>query len=316
MISKTAEESPQLEIDTILEKLLEVRGFAPGKFVHLKESEIAGLCSLARDVFLSQPVLLELDAPIKICGDVHGQYYDLLRIFEWGGYPPEDSYLFLGDYVDRGKQNIETICLLLALKIKHPDRFFLLRGNHESDSINRLYGFYDECKRRYSIRLWKKFTECFNCMPIAALVGDRILCMHGGLSPDLHSVDQIRKIQRPLTIPDTGFICDLVWSDPERDVSGWGENERGVSYVFGADVVTHFLEKQDLDLICRAHQVVEDGYEFFANRKLVTVFSAPNYCDEFDNSAAIMSVGADLACSFKIMQPAEKQVISAESKLI
>lgn len=317
MLAQPSEnELPKLEIDKIIERLLEVRSFPPGKLVHLKESEISALCAAARDVFMERPVLLELEAPIKICGDVHGQYYDLLRVFEWGGHPPESSFLFLGDYVDRGKQNIETICLLLAFKVKFPDRFHLLRGNHESDSINRLYGFYDECKRRYSVKLWKKFTECFNCMPIAALVNDRILCMHGGLSPDLHTVDQIRKVQRPLVIPDTGFICDLLWSDPAREVSGWGENERGVSYVFGADVVTHFLEKQDLDLVCRAHQVVEDGYEFFANRRLVTVFSAPNYCDEFDNSAAIMTVSDDLTCSFKILQPAEKQVISPEPQMV
>ena len=303
---KESSPSNEFDLDKVIDKLLEVRKFPPGKLVHLKESEIAAICAISRDVFLEQPVLLEVDAPIKICGDIHGQYYDLLRLFNWGGYPPQNKYLFLGDYVDRGKQNIETICLLLSLKIKYPDNIYLLRGNHESDAINRLYGFFDECKRRYSIKLWKKFTDCFNCMPISALINDRILCMHGGLSPDLYSIDQIRKINRPIVVPDTGIVCDLLWSDPEKSVSGWGENERGVSYVFGSDIVTQFLEKQELDLVCRAHQVVEDGYEFFANKKLVTVFSAPNYCDEFDNSAGIMTITEDLTCSFKILQPAEK----------
>ena len=307
-------ETSSLNIDQILEKLLEVRSFPPGKLVHLKESDISALCFAARDIFLDQPVLLELEAPLKICGDIHGQYYDLLRIFDTCGFPPENTFLFLGDYVDRGKQNIESICLLLALKIKYPNNFFLLRGNHESDSINRLYGFYDECKRRYNVKLWKKFTECFNCLPVAALVNDRILCMHGGLSPDLLTVDQIRKVVRPMNVPDNGFVCDLLWSDPALEVNGWGENERGVSFVFGPDVVNSFLHKQELYLICRAHQVVEDGYEFFANRKLVTVFSAPNYCDEFDNSAAIMNVSRDLSCSFKILQPAEKQVLLSQNK--
>lgn len=297
-----------LDIDSIIDRLLEVRSSAPGKFVSLLESEIAMICELAKQLFLDQPVLLELESPIKVCGDIHGQYYDLLRIFELGGYPPSANYLFLGDYVDRGKQNIETICLLLAYKIKYPENFFLLRGNHECDSINRLYGFFDECKRRYNIKLWKKFIDCFNCMPVAALINDRILCMHGGLSPDLISIDQIRKIQRPQNVPDTGILCDLLWSDPEAGISGWGENERGVSYVFGADIVNNFLQKQDLDLICRAHQVVEDGYDFFCNRKLVTIFSAPNYCEEFDNSASILNISADLVCSFKILQPAEKKV--------
>ena len=171
--------------------------YKPNKLINLQEHEITWLCSKARNVFISQPVFLELDAPIKICGDTHGQYYDLIRLFEFGGYPPESNYLFLGDYVDRGKQSLETICLLLAYKIKYPENFFLIRGNHESASINRIYGFYDECKRRYSIKLWKIFTDCFNCLPIAALISDKILCMHGGLSPELTSLDQIKKIIRP-----------------------------------------------------------------------------------------------------------------------
>ena len=197
-------------------------------------------------------------------GDLHGQYFDLLRLFEYGGFPPESNYLFLGDYVDRGKQSLETICLLLAYKIKYPENFFLLRGNHECASINRIYGFYDECKRRYTIKLWKTFTDCFNCLPVAAVVDEKIFCMHGGLSPDLQRLEQISRIMRPTDVPDQGLLCDLLWSDPEKDVTGWGENDRGVSYTFGSDVVASSSTKHDLDLVCRAHQVVEDGYEFFA----------------------------------------------------
>jgi serine/threonine-protein phosphatase PP1 catalytic subunit len=188
-------------------------------------------------------------------GDIHGQYSDLLRLFEYGGFPPEANYLFLGDYVDRGKQSLETICLLLAYKIKYPENFFLLRGNHECASINRIYGFYDECKRRFNVRLWKVFTECFNTLPVAALIDDKILCMHGGLSPDLAHLDEIKNLQRPTDVPDQGLLCDLLWSDPGKDAQGWGMNDRGVSYTFGADKVSEFLQKHDLDLICRAHQV-------------------------------------------------------------
>jgi len=295
------------EVDGIIAKLLEVRGSRPGKQVNLAESDIRGLCTASREIFMNQPVLLEVEAPIKICGDLHGQYFDLLRLFEYGGFPPDSNYLFLGDYVDRGKQSLETICLLLAYKVKYPENFFLLRGNHECASINRIYGFYDECKRRYSIKLWKTFTDCFNCLPVSAVVDEKIICMHGGLSPDLQRLDQISRIMRPTDVPDQGLLCDLLWSDPDKDVAGWGENDRGVSYTFGSDIVSKFLDEHDLDLVCRAHQVVEDGYEFFAKRQLVTIFSAPNYCGEFDNAGAMMSVDDTLMCSFQILKPAEKR---------
>jgi len=295
-----------LAVDEIIASLLQVRSARPGKEVQLPERQITLLCNGAREIFLQQPILLELEAPIKIVGDVHGQYYDLLRLFEYGGFPPEANYLFLGDYVDRGKQSLETVCLLLAYKVKFPENFFLLRGNHECASINRIYGFYDECKRRYSVKLWRTFTTCFNTLPVSAVVDDKILCMHGGLSPELKSFEQIKRIMRPTDVPDSGLLCDLLWSDPDRDISGWGENDRGVSYTFGSDVVTKFLNKHDLDLICRAHQVVEDGYEFFARRQLVTLFSAPNYCGEFDNAGAMMSVDDTLMCSFQILKPAAK----------
>ncbi|NXC13924.1 PP1B phosphatase, partial [Corythaeola cristata] len=250
-------------LPSIIKHLISVRGCRPGKIVQMTEAEVRGLCIKSREIFLSQPILLELEAPLKIC-----------------------------DYVDRGKQSLETICLLLAYKIKYPENFFLLRGNHECASINRIYGFYDECKRRFNIKLWKTFTDCFNCLPIAAIVDEKIFCCHGG----------------KLTTAFKGcLLCDLLWSDPDKDVQGWGENDRGVSFTFGADVVSKFLNRHDLDLICRAHQVVEDGYEFFAKRQLVTLFSAPNYCGEFDNAGGMMSVDETLMCSFQILKPSEKK---------
>merc|ERR1712048_483455 len=296
-----------LTVDELIASLLQVRSARPGKEVMLPERQITLLCHAVRDVLTNQPILLELEAPIKIVGDIHGQFYDLLRLFEYGGFPPEANYLFLGDYVDRGKQSLETICLLLSYKIKYPENFFLLRGNHECASINRIYGFYDECKRRYNIKLWKTFTDCFNCLPLVAIVDEKIFCCHGGLSPDLESMEQIRRIMRPTDVPDQGLLCDLLWSDPDKEVQGWGENDRGVSYTFGSEVVAKFLYKHDLDLVCRAHQVVEDGYELFAKRQLVTLFSAPNYCGEFDNAGAMMSVDETLMCSFQILKPAEKR---------
>jgi serine/threonine-protein phosphatase PP1 catalytic subunit len=149
------------------------------------------------------------------------------------------------------------------------------------------------------VKLWKIFADCFNCLPIAAIVGEKIFAMHGGLSPELQNMNQIRGVNRPTDIPESGLLCDLLWSDP-ANVVGWGTNDRGVSFTFGPDVVAKFLQQHDLDLICRAHQVVEEGYEFFAKRQLVTLFSAPNYCGEFDNAGAMMSVDEVLMCSFQV----------------
>ncbi|KAA0722771.1 Serine/threonine-protein phosphatase PP1-beta catalytic subunit [Triplophysa tibetana] len=319
----------ELDVDSLISRLLEVRGCRPGKIVQMSEAEVRGLCIKSREIFLSQPILLELEAPLKICGDIHGQYTDLLRLFEYGGFPPEANYLFLGDYVDRGKQSLETICLLLAYKIKYPENFFLLRGNHECASINRIYGFYDECEDANARRLHKvqpvswlvltvnadSTSNCGKPSRTASTVCPSPLlwmrrssvAMEAGLSPDLQSMEQIRRIMRPTDVPDTGLLCDLLWSDPDKDVQGWGENDRGVSFTFGADVVSKFLNRHDLDLICRAHQVVEDGYEFFAKRQLVTLFSAPNYCGEFDNAGGMMSVDETLMCSFQILKPSEKK---------
>ena len=256
---------------------------------------------------MSQPIFLELESPITVCGDIHGQYPDLLKLFEIGSFPPNTNYIFMGDYVDRGKQSIECICLLLAYKIKYDENFFILRGNHESGSINRIYGFFDECKKRYNVKLWKNFVDLFNCLPIAASIDDKIFIVHGGLSPELKTVENLNKIMRPTDVPEEGLICDLLWSDPEDNNQGWGENDRGVSCTFNEAVLKKFLEKNDLDLLCRAHQVVEDGYEFFGNRQLVTVFSAPNYCGEFDNNGGIMLVDENLKCSFKIIKAKGKE---------
>lgn len=295
----------QIDVDSILERLLSVRGNKPGKTVDLKEEEIKYLIDKSMIIFKEQKMLIELEAPLRVCGDIHGQYYDILRIFEHCGYPGEFNYLFLGDYVDRGKQSLETICLLLAYKIKYPLKVHLLRGNHESSVTNRIYGFYDECKRRYNVRLWRNFTELFNYLPVAALIDEKILCMHGGLSPDLRNLSSISEISRPTEIPDSGLLCDLLWSDPDKEVLDFDENDRGVSVVFGEKIVQEFNRKNDLDLIIRAHQVVDDGYEFFAQRQLITIFSAPNYCGEFDNSAGIMIIDDALTCSLKVLRPVE-----------
>ena len=275
--------------------------------MNLTEIELKFLINTSKKILIEQPTFLELETPITVCGDTHGQYPDLLRLFDLGGYPPDTNYLFLGDYVDRGEQSIETISLLLAYKIKYEENFFILRGNHECGSINRIYGFYDECKRRYNIKIWKNFVDLFNCLPIAACIDDKIFLVHGGLSPELKNIEDIKKIMRPTDVAEEGLLCDLLWSDPENSTKDWGVNDRGVSVTFNVKVLEKFLENNELDLFCRAHQVVEEGYEFFGDKKLVTIFSAPNYCGEFDNNGGIMLVDENLRCSFKIIKAKGKE---------
>ncbi|XP_023219056.1 serine/threonine-protein phosphatase PP1-like [Centruroides sculpturatus] len=305
----------ELNVDKVIEQLLSVRT-TPRKQVQLPEYQIRQLCHVSREIFLQQPMLVELEAPVNIVGDIHGQYSDLLRHFDKTGYPPDANYLFLGDYVDRGKQSLETICLVLAYKIKYPNNFFLLRGNHECASINRwlikitslvFYLFIISLLFGFSSSQGGVMNSCQN-YPLDLIEGT-IFCMHGGLSPDLIDLGQLRSIPRPIDVPDHGLICDLLWSDPDEDITGWGENDRGVSYTFGGDVVRSFLEKHDCSLIVRAHQVVEDGYQFFQKRQLVTLFSAPNYCGEFDNAGAIMIVSEDLTCWFSILPPDKTKLV-------
>lgn len=304
-----------VDIEDLIQRLLDA-GYSgkKSKNLCLKNSEIQLVCAKAREIFLSQPSLLELSPPVKVVGDVHGQYGDLIRVFTKCGFPPLTNYLFLGDYVDRGKQSLETILLLLCYKIKYPENFFLLRGNHESANVTRVYGFYDECKRRCSIKIWKLFIDTFNTLPIAAIVAGKIFCVHGGLSPVLNSMDEIRTIARPTDVPDYGLLNDLLWSDPADTQNEWEDNERGVSYVFSRTAINKFLQKFGFDLVCRAHMVVEDGYEFFNDRTLVTVFSAPNYCGEFDNWGAVMSVSDELLCSFELLDPLDSVALKQVMK--
>jgi serine/threonine-protein phosphatase PP1 catalytic subunit len=299
------------KIDQLYNRLISLKQSNFTKKLDIKEKDCELIIKESYDLLLNDPVLIELKAPLCICGDIHGQFYDLLRIFEILNYPPNTNYLFLGDYVDRGKQSLETILLLLILKIKYPKNIYLLRGNHECEVVNRQYGFFDECKRRTSIKIFKKFIDLFNVLPITALIENRILCMHGGLAYGLKKVEELKIIRRPTDIPDEGILCDLVWSDPSEELPDcWGTNERGISYTFSKDVVREFCEKNDLDLICRAHQVVEEGYEFFSDMRLVTIFSAPNYMGEFDNNGGILSINEDLLCSFHIINP----IFSKEKK--
>lgn len=244
---------------------------------------------------------------MQICGDIHGQFYDLVELFKVGGECPDKNYLFLGDFVDRGYYSVETFLLLLALKVRYPDRITLIRGNHESRQITQVYGFYDECLRKYgSVNVWRYCTEIFDYLSLSAIIEDKIFTVHGGLSPSINTLDQIRVIDRKQEVPHDGAMCDLMWSDPE-EIDGWGLSPRGAGYLFGGDIVAMFNERNDLDLIARAHQLVMEGHRSMFNDALVTVWSAPNYCYRCGNVAAILELDENLERSFKIFDAAPQE---------
>ncbi|RCN46429.1 Ser/Thr phosphatase family protein [Ancylostoma caninum] len=251
-----------------------------------------------------QPSLLEICAPVIIVGDIHGQYADLLNIFEECGWPFEKRYLFLGDYVDRGKNSLEVLVLVLALQIRFPRQVFLLRGNHEIKSVNKGYGFYGDLRLRYSEenecdQLLEAVGRVYGQLPLAALLCGKILCLHGGLSPKLQSVDDIRKIKRG-TVEPSGLLEDLLWSDPSPTCTGFKANvDRGCSFVFGSDVVADRCQKMGILMIVRGHQAVDEGFEISPDRKVITLFSAPGYQDHYVNKGAVMIVSADRTVTFK-----------------
>ena len=289
-------------IDILIQKLLN-----PGLNISstIKEEEIIFIINESLNKIKEQKVLVELEAPINICGDIHGQYSDLLRIFDLCGYPPKNNYLFLGNYVGFGIKGIEVMCLLLCYKIKYPEKITLLRGNHESSVNNRIYGFYDECKRKYNVKLWREFTNLFNYLPLGAIIDNVIFCVHSGLSPYLKSPNDIFNIVRPTEIPDVGLLTDILNSTPSKEVDEYdeGEGDDGVSIIFGEKCVKDFCKKNNLDLIVRGNQAVKNGYEFFAEKKLVTIFSAPNFMGKNNNVGCILNIAENLNSKFTTLNP-------------
>ncbi|XP_043217400.1 serine/threonine-protein phosphatase 6 catalytic subunit-like [Amphibalanus amphitrite] len=261
---------------------------------YLPENDLKSLCDIVCDLLMEESNVQPVPCPVTVCGDIHGQFYDLEQLFKTGGQVPDTNYVFMGDFVDRGYYSLETLTRLLTLKAKWPDKITLLRGNHESRQITQVYGFYDECQKKYgNANAWKYCCKVFDVLTIAALVEDEVLCVHGGLSPYIKSLDQIRVIDRNQEIPHQGAFCDLVWSDPE-DVATWSTSPRGAGWLFGANVTHEFMEENKLDLICRAHQLVHEGYKYVFDEKLVTVWSAPNYCYRCGNVAAVLCFHDDV----------------------
>ncbi|KAJ4903091.1 Serine/threonine-protein phosphatase BSL3 [Raphanus sativus] len=313
----------------VVAHLLKPRGWKPPvrRQFFLDCNEIADLCDSAERIFSSEPTVLQLKAPIKIFGDLHGQFGDLMRLFDEYGSPSTAGdisyidYLFLGDYVDRGQHSLETITLLLALKVEYQHNVHLIRGNHEAADINALFGFRIECIERMGERdgiwVWHRMNRLFNWLPLAALIEKKIICMHGGIGRSINHVEQIESIQRPITMEAGSIVLmDLLWSDPtENDsVEGLRPNARGPGLVtFGPDRVMEFCNNNDLQLIVRAHECVMDGFERFAQGHLITLFSATNYCGSANNAGAILVLGRDLVVVPKLIHPLPPAITSPET---
>eukprot|EP00938_MAST-03A_sp_MAST-3A-sp1_P006866 g6866.t1 len=303
--SKVARASSDL--DQWIEKLMDCK--------ILKDTEVKELCTKAREILVDESNVQRVDSPVTICGDIHGQFYDLKELFKVGGMCPAQNYLFMGDFVDRGFYSVETFLLLLALKVRYPDRVTLIRGNHESRQITQVYGFYDECLRKYgSVNVWRYCTDVFDYLSLAAIIDDKVFCVHGGLSPMINTLDMIRVIDRKQEVPHEGAMCDLMWSDPDADIELWGLSPRGAGYLFGAEVVNKFNHTNNLSLICRAHQLVMDGYKLMFDDSLCTVWSAPNYCYRCGNIAAILEMDENLKPAFKIFKAAPQDQRAQHSK--
>jgi serine/threonine-protein phosphatase 6 catalytic subunit len=282
---------------------------------YLPENELKQLCDLVCDLLLEESNVQPVSTPVTVCGDIHGQFYDLEELFRTGGSVPETNYIFMGDFVDRGFYSLETLTRLLVLKARWPDRITLLRGNHESRQITQVYGFYDECQNKYgNCNAWRYCCRVFDHLTIAALIDNKILCVHGGLSPEIRSLDQIRLIERNQEIPHKGAFCDLVWSDPE-EVDNWSISPRGAGWLFGETVTKEFMTMNSLDLICRAHQLVQEGYKYMFDQKLVTVWSAPNYCYRCGNVASILECEGNGTRTAKMFDavPDENRVFPART---
>eukprot|EP00916_Digyalum_oweni_P015380 GHVL01025168.1.p1 GENE.GHVL01025168.1~~GHVL01025168.1.p1 ORF type:complete len:316 (+),score=40.22 GHVL01025168.1:50-997(+) len=267
------------------------------------EADVKQLCEKAKEILDKEENVHPVKVPVTVVGDIHGQFFDLKELFKISGKAPETNFLFLGDYVDRGHFSVESVTLVVCLKVRFKDRVTIIRGNHESRQITQVYGFYDECLRKYgNANVWKYFTDLFDSLPLSALIENQIFCPHAGLSPSIDSLDHVRQLDRFQEVPHEGPMCDLLWSDPDDRV-GWGMSPRGAGYTFGSDIAETFNHTNGLKLIARAHQLVMEGYSWAQDCKVVTIFSAPNYCYRCGNQAAIMEIDEHLKYKFLQFDP-------------
>jgi diadenosine tetraphosphatase ApaH/serine/threonine PP2A family protein phosphatase len=272
-----------LDLDSILEDLRQGNTIA--------EEVLVPLLFKIIEVLYTENNVVSISSPVIICGDIHGQLYDLFELFDRAtDFRGIDSqrFLFMGDYVDRGYFSMETFAFLIALKLRYPDQFFLMRGNHECRQVNQMYGFYSECLVTYGHSgIWTLCNEVFDLLPMGALIDRRVFSVHGGLSPKITLIESIALLSRQQELPSSGPLCDLCWSDP-GDTENWRENQRGAGWLFGATQVNEFCHNNKIDFVTRSHQLAMEGYRWLFDHKLITVWSAPNYMYRSGNRAAVM----------------------------
>jgi diadenosine tetraphosphatase ApaH/serine/threonine PP2A family protein phosphatase len=268
--------------------------------------------SICCDIFHSESSLLNLHGSFTIVGDLHGNFTDLLRIFDRSGYPPSTSYLFLGDLIDRGPNSVEVLLLLFALKILYKDQIYFVRGNHECASICGTFGFKTECEVKLGLTVYEKFIDCFSFLPFAATVNSKILCVHGGISADVRSLKEIEELKRPMVSSESPISNGIVWSDPRAGASGFDPSERGLGAAFNGVVLDNFLKENGLSLLVRGHEMCVNGYEwpFGVEGKCLTVFSSSDYCGVGNSSAVVkVEVNGDLGFQiFEALSEKEKRV--------
>ncbi|EAY04885.1 Ser/Thr protein phosphatase, putative [Trichomonas vaginalis G3] len=282
-----------------------------------EEDAVVLLTMIMQELYSESNVLL-LDSPIVIVGDIHGQLDDMLYMFEVAGDNPEQKYLFMGDFVDRGYHSLNTFLLLVARKLLYKGKYFLLRGNHESRQVSQMYGFYNECLMLYgNAGIWTLCNDVFDLLPMAAIIDNEIFSVHGGLSPELPLIEQINSMNRQNELGSTGPLGDLCWSDPDT-IQFWRQNQRGAGYIFGEDQTKEFLHTNGLSLITRSHQLVMEGCKWYFDNQLIAIWSAPNYGYRSGNIASVMKYGFDPAEMRKLIffDPAKNRIAPTEENKV
>jgi protein phosphatase len=289
--------------DTVLSVLTACA--SPGRIASLPPpDQVLDQITRCREIFAAEPSLLDICGSFVVVGDIHGNLTDLVRIFERMGYPPDAKYVLIGDFVDRGPNSVEVMLLLFALKLLYKDHIYLVRGNHECDSVCNTFGFREECEMKLATAVYDGFVDCFTFLPFAARINGKVLCVHGGIGPEIVTLQDIEELTRPMRSYESAVSNALVWSDPRAEVEGFTLNDRGTGAFYNSEVLGHFLSENLLSLLIRGHEFCPDGYDlpFGEDGKCITVFSSSDYCGA-GNSGAVVRLDPTADPTYEVFAP-------------